>query len=287
MHTMILAALFTSAVSVSAQPAPAKPEAAIGFAPEAVVWQEAPPTMPAGSKMAVLEGNPRTDGMFTMRVRIPAGSAIPPHWHPRQERVTILSGAVDLGFGSIANAGSVTRYRSGSFYVNPPRVMHYLFFPEATEMQITGVGPWELLTTDISTQPGVTATATVTVRDITPAPGSEVTPSTTIKATVDYDIRNFRPSTYFLDFVFETTTPNRTIGVGPTVIVKGDRPLPGPPRPNYVESATGTITLTQELARVLALPELKHPVRLRIYVHEQLTETSSHVAGSSDWIEFH
>ena len=88
--------------------------------------------------------------------------------------------------------------------------MHYLFFPEATEMQMTGVGPWELLTTDISAQPGAPATATVTFRSITPAPGSVVTSSTTIKATVDYEIRNFRPSTYFLDFVFEATTPNRT-----------------------------------------------------------------------------
>lgn len=286
MRTLLIATLFASAVSVSAQPTPPKPEPPIGFTPEAVVWKDAPPTMPAGSKMAVLEGNPRTDAMFTMRVRVPAGSAIPPHWHPRQERVTILSGAVDLGFGSIANAGSVTRYRAGSFYVNPPRVMHYLFFPEATEMQMTGVGPWEILTTDISAQPGATATATVTVRNITPTPGSELTPSTTIKATVDYDIRNFRPSTYYLNFVFETTTPNRTFGVGPTVISPSDRP-PAPPRPNFVESATGTITLTQDLGRVLAFPELKRPIRLRIFVHEQLTESSSHVVGSSDWIEFH
>jgi quercetin dioxygenase-like cupin family protein len=284
MRTMIIAALFASAVSVSAQPGPPKAEPPIGLTPEAIVWKDAPPALPAGSKMAVLEGNPRNDGMFTMRVRFPAGSAIPPHWHPRQERVTILSGAVDLGFGSVANAGSVTRYRSGSFYVNPPRVMHYLFFPEATEIQITGVGPWEILMTDISTQPGAAATATVTVRNITPAPGSELTASTTIKTTVDYDIRNFRPSTYYLGIVFETTTPNRTFGVGPTVT--GDHP-PAPPRPNFVESATGTITLTQDLGPVFAHSEIKRPIRLRIFVHEQRTESSSRVAGSSDWIEFH
>jgi quercetin dioxygenase-like cupin family protein len=284
MRTMILAALLASAVSLSAQPAPPKPESPIGFTPESVVWKDAPPTMPAGSKMAVLEGDPHDDGMFTMRVRVPGGAAIPPHWHPRQERVTILAGAVDLGFGSVANAGAVTRYRAGSFYVNPPRVMHYLFFPEATEMQMTGVGPWELLTTDISEQPGAKATATVTVRSVTPAPGSAVTPSTTIKATVDYDIRNFKPSTYFLDFVFETTTPNRTIGIGRAI--PGDRP-PVPPRPDFVQNATGTITLTQDLARALLLPEIKHPVRMRVFVHEQVTESSNRVVGSSDWIEFH
>ncbi len=152
MRKIVIAVLIASTADLVAQ-TPPKPEPPIGFTPEAIVWSAGPPALPPGSKMAVLEGNPRAEGMFTMRVRVPAGSAIPPHWHPRQERVTILSGEVDLSFGSIANAGSVTRYRAGSFYVNPPRVMHYLFFPEATEMQMTGIGPWELQTSDIS-KPG-------------------------------------------------------------------------------------------------------------------------------------
>jgi quercetin dioxygenase-like cupin family protein len=283
MRTILIATLLAASV-LNAQTPPA-PEPPIGLTAEAMVWTDGPSTLPPGSKMTVLEGNPKIDGMFTMRVRIPGGSAIPPHWHPRQERVTILSGAVDLGFGSVANAGKATRYRAGSFYVNPPRVMHYLFFPEATEMQMTGVGPWELLTSDITPQPGAVPTATVTIRSITPPPGSELTPSTPITAVVDYTIGSFKPSTYWLDFVFETTTPNKTFGVGPEVITHGDRP-PAPPRPNYVISPGGTITLTQDLTRVLPNPQLKHPVRLRVYVHEQKTEMSNRVIGMSDWIEY-
>jgi quercetin dioxygenase-like cupin family protein len=282
MRTAIVVALFASSV-LTAQ-TPPKPDPPIGLVPEAMVWTDGPSTLPAGSKMAVLEGSPKADGMFTMRVRIPAGSAIPPHWHPRQERVTILAGAVDLGFGSVANAGNTKRYRAGSFYVNPPRVMHFLFFPEATEMQMTGVGPWELQTSDISA-PAAVPTATVTVRSITPLPGSELTASTPINAVVDYVIGSFQPSTYFLDFVFETTTPNKTIGVGVEVKAEGDRPI-APPRPNYLQSATGTITLTQDLSRVLLLPQLKHPIRARVFVHEQKTENSNRVVGMSDWIEF-
>ena len=277
MRTAIAIALLTA--NVLAAQTPPKPDPAIGLTPEAMVWTDGPPTLPPGSKMAVLEGSPKADGMFTMRVRIPAGSAIPPHWHPRQERVTILSGAVDLGFGSVANAGNTKRYRAGSFYVNPPRVMHFLFFPEATEMQMTGVGPWELQTSDINA-PAEVPTATVTVRSITPMAGSELTPSMTINAVVDYDIRAFKPSTYWLDFVFETTTPNKTVGVGPAF--RGTVP----PRPNYVQSATSTVTLTQDLSRILSAPELKHPIRVRIYVHEQKTETSNRVVGMSDWIEY-
>ncbi|MFL6248197.1 MAG: cupin domain-containing protein [Thermoanaerobaculia bacterium] len=127
---------------------PPKPDAPIAFTPEALVWADGPPSLPPGSKSVVLEGNPRADGMFTMRIRIPAGSALGPHWHPRHERVTVLSGTVELGFGSVANRANVVRYGAGSFYVNPPRVMHYIYYPEATEIQITGQGPWEIHTTD-------------------------------------------------------------------------------------------------------------------------------------------
>jgi len=276
MRTLILASLLAFTFNLGAQ----TPETPIGFIPEAIAFKDAPPTLPPGSKVSVLEGNPGAEGMFTMRVRIPAGSAIPPHWHPRQERVTVLAGAVDLGFGSVANKSSVTRYRAGSFYLNPPRVVHYLFFPENTELQITGVGPWELITTDPNEKPAAT---TVKVRDITPAPGSELTPTTTIKATIDYDIQNFRPDTYFLDFVFESRMPNRTIGIAPTVIPYRK----GATQTHFVESSTGTITLIQDLGRFLELPDLKHPIRMRVYVHEKRSETSNHVVGMSDWIEFH
>jgi hypothetical protein len=282
MRNAILITLLAASV-LNAQ-APPKPDAPIALTPDAMVWTDGPSTLPPGSKVAVLEGSPKDDGMFTMRLRIPAGSAIPPHWHPRQERVTILSGAVDLGFGSVANAGKTKRYAAGSFYVNPPRVMHFLFFPEATEMQLTGVGPWELQTSDINARAEV-PTATAVVRSITPQPGTELTPSMTISAVVDYDIRGFRPSTYFLDIVFETTTPNRMMGFGPEVKPSADHPL-APPRPNYVQTATGTVTLTQDLSRVLASSGIKHPIRMRVYVHEQKTETSNRVVGMSDWIEF-
>src|SRR5258708_8440004 len=271
MRTMLFAALLASITVASAQQTPPKPEMPIGITPEAVVWNDGSPTLPPGSKMAILEGSPRAEGMFTMRVRIPAGSAIQPHWHPRQERVTILSGEADLGFGTVAKKESVTRYRAGSFYINPPRVMHYLFFPEATEMQLTGVGPWELIATDPNAPPA--PSAVVTVHDIAPSAGSELTATTTFKAEVDYEIHNFRPGTYYLQIVFETTTPDRTFS-----IPSG--------KPKFIDSATGTATLTQDLRHILAQPTLKHPIRLRIYVQEQRTERSSHVAGMSDWIAF-
>ena len=286
LHSILISLSLLASATLAAQNPAANNQMPIALTPEAVEWTTASPDLPAGSKMAILEGDPSAQGMFTIRLRLPAGSAIPPHWHLRQERVTILTGAVDLGMGPVANGGSVTRFRAGSFFLTPPRIMHFLYFPEATEMQVTGVGPWESLHSDVSEPPGGKATATVSVRGITPPPGSTVTPSTIIKAVVDYDIRNFRPSTYYLDIVFETTTPNKTMIFGPSLPVPADR-IPGPPQPDFVPTATGTVTLTQELARPLSFPEVKRPPRLRIFVHEQQNATSSNVVCMSDWIEYH
>ena len=189
---MLLALLLVSAIAVS---------------PDAIVWKDAPPTLPAGSKTAVLEGDPRSEGMFTMRVRVPAGASLAPHWHPRDERVTVLSGAVELGFGTTADKSATKRYGAGSFYVNPPRTMHYVFFPEETVLQMTGIGPWEIHTTDIADREP--ASATLTLRRITPEPNAKVDEST----VVDYDVQNFRPDTYSFSVQFETTTPNRTFTI--------------------------------------------------------------------------
>jgi quercetin dioxygenase-like cupin family protein len=109
-----------------------------------IVWKDGPPTLPKGTKVAVLEGDPKQAGMFTMRLRVPAGSKVMPHWHPRPERVTILSGKVAVGFGDTWDDKELRGFGPGDFYVNPAQSHHYVFFPRSSVIQITGEGPWEL-----------------------------------------------------------------------------------------------------------------------------------------------
>ena len=265
---------------------PVETDDRIAFAPDAVIWTDAPPTLPKGSKLAVLEGNPRSEGLFTMRVRVPAGSALHPHWHPRHERVTVLSGTVELGFGSVADPRNVTRYGAGSFYVNPPRVMHFAFFTEDTEVQLTGVGPWESHTTDIEPRVGAKPTANIIVRSITPAPGTELTPETELVAEVDYSITSFRPETFFMTMQFESIVPNQTFNASSAIMGRPGEPPPPPPEPEMLTSARGTATVRQNMEGVLRHKSLKRPIRMRVFVHEQATEASSTVVETSDWIEF-
>src|SRR4051794_33883230 len=124
--------------------AAAPPPGAIQVDAAKLAWKDGPPTMPKGTKAAVLEGDPKQPGMFTMRLRVPAGSKVMPHWHPRPERVTILSGQVKVGFGDAWDDKAMHSFGPGDFYVNPPNSHHFVGFPRTSVIQITGEGPWEL-----------------------------------------------------------------------------------------------------------------------------------------------
>jgi quercetin dioxygenase-like cupin family protein len=53
-------------------------------------WVAGPPTLPAGVKIALIEGDPRETGPFTMRLWFPAGTRVAPHFHPGIEHATVI-----------------------------------------------------------------------------------------------------------------------------------------------------------------------------------------------------
>ena len=136
--------LWTAVLSFAAVAASAAPPGALQLQPEAMPWAAGSPAMPSGTRIAVLEGDPKAQRFFTIRLKVPAGSQIAPHFHPRDERVTVLSGTVAVGFGDAVDETAVTRFGAGSFYVNPANSHHYVLFPEESVVQVTGVGPWEV-----------------------------------------------------------------------------------------------------------------------------------------------
>jgi hypothetical protein len=81
-----------------------------------VQWGPAPPVLPAGAQIAVLEGNPSEKGPVTLRLRFPANYDIPAHWHSMTERLTVLSGALHVGMGDrLSRQASQTLEPGGSF----------------------------------------------------------------------------------------------------------------------------------------------------------------------------
>jgi quercetin dioxygenase-like cupin family protein len=132
-----------SVASSSAGPAPAaQPSSPIRVNVADVAWTDAPPSMPAGAKVAVLEGDPRKPAFFTMRLKLPAGARLAPHTHPADERVTVVSGAVHVALGEKFDPTKGKTISAGGYYVNPTPVPHYVWADEECVLQVTGMGPW-------------------------------------------------------------------------------------------------------------------------------------------------
>lgn len=113
---------------------------------ESIDWGPCPPGPLAGDGcgMAVLDGDPGAEQLFTFRVRITRPFVLPAHTHPRNERVTVIDGAVNVGFGSVVDKAASTRFEAGDFYVNRAGAIHFVWSDEPVTLQLTGIGPWAI-----------------------------------------------------------------------------------------------------------------------------------------------
>ncbi len=114
--------------------------------PETIEWGPCPPGPLAGEGcgMAVLEGDPKSEQLFTFRIRTTAPFVLPLHTHPRNERVTVLEGALNVGFGDTVDKAASTRFEAGDYYVNRAGAAHFVWSDEPMTIQLTGIGPWAI-----------------------------------------------------------------------------------------------------------------------------------------------
>ena len=115
------------------------------FAPDKITWGPAPAVFPAGAKAAVLDGDPARGGTFTMRLMMPDGYTIAPHFHPADEHVTVIKGKLMLGMGETFDEKQMQKLSSGTFGVIPARMRHYAKADGETILQLHGKGPWKLI----------------------------------------------------------------------------------------------------------------------------------------------
>jgi len=54
-----------------------------------------------GVKIAVIEGALNQAASIMFRLKFPANFKVPPHWHPGIEHITIISGTLHMGIGSV------------------------------------------------------------------------------------------------------------------------------------------------------------------------------------------
>jgi hypothetical protein len=106
-------------------------------------WKPCPPTLPSGCEIAVLEGDLQGADLFTARFRVNETFVMPPHWHPKDERVTIISGTAAVAFGAETEREDATEFGPGDYYVNARHAVHQVWIEGPTVLQITGIGPWK------------------------------------------------------------------------------------------------------------------------------------------------
>ena len=134
----------TAASAQTPQSAPPDQPHAIVAVPNALKWVPAPPSLPSGAQVAVMEGDPTKPGEFTMRLAMPDGYRIPPHWHPATEHVTVLEGTFLVGMGDVFKTQGATALEVGTFAALAPGVRHFAFAKGRTVIQLHGMGPWRL-----------------------------------------------------------------------------------------------------------------------------------------------
>jgi hypothetical protein len=115
------------------------------FTPPDIQWKDAPPILPSGAKVAVLDGDPGKPEYFAMRIKMPDGYKILPHWHPNVERLTIISGTANIAMGDKFDESKGTAMPAGSYTFMRPKVHHYFWTKGETEIQISTIGPWKLV----------------------------------------------------------------------------------------------------------------------------------------------
>jgi quercetin dioxygenase-like cupin family protein len=111
--------------------------------PGALKWGPAPPSLPPGSQLAVLVGDPTKPGVpYVFRVKLPDGYKVPPHWHPGDENVTVLQGTLLIGKGEKLEPSRMEELPAGSFGHMPKGMRHFALARGETVIQLHGVGPF-------------------------------------------------------------------------------------------------------------------------------------------------
>lgn len=116
-------------------------------------WVEGPASLPKGAKIAVLEGNPSEKGMFVFRLKLPDGYRVPPHTHPKTERITVIDGTFHVGMGKVFDQTATQPMPAGTYGYWPAGMTHFVWAKGETILQFHGEGPWTITYVDPADDP--------------------------------------------------------------------------------------------------------------------------------------
>ena len=140
-----IAGVASSFAQTAAPAGNAKPAAHVMVAaPGDVKWGPAPAALPPGAQAAVLDGDPGKSGLFVVRLKFPDGYHVPPHSHPTDEHLTVVSGTLMAGLGDTMKQADMHALTAGGYAKMPAGTNHYVRAKAETIVQITGTGPFQV-----------------------------------------------------------------------------------------------------------------------------------------------
>jgi quercetin dioxygenase-like cupin family protein len=107
-------------------------------------WGDAPPSLPKGAKVAVLNGDPGKAGGFAIMAKFPKGYKVPPHFHSQNENVTVISGTLYMGTGETADKKTGHALKPGGYSYMPAGTRHYAIAESETVIEVAGMGPFDV-----------------------------------------------------------------------------------------------------------------------------------------------
>ncbi|NCJ06170.1 DUF4437 domain-containing protein [Synechococcales cyanobacterium C] len=122
------------------------------YQPGEIDWQDGPDFIEPGADMALLAGDPEA-GAFTARLRLPPGYDIHSHYHTGAKYLTVVSGAMHIGFGDALDKTQGVVVPAGSFVKVPAGHNHYEWFEEETVLQVHVTDPFEVIYVDSALDP--------------------------------------------------------------------------------------------------------------------------------------
>lgn len=79
---------------------------------------------------------------YVIRIKHRDGLKVPPHWHPFDENLTVVSGTWIMGMGEKFDLSAAQEFPTGSYLLAPKNVPHFALCKEETIVQVHGIGPF-------------------------------------------------------------------------------------------------------------------------------------------------
>ena len=112
--------------------------------PVKLAWAPVGPNLLPGAQIAVLQGDVSRPELFTIRLKMPKGYVVKPHYHGTDLHVTVIEGTFSAGMGDAVELGSAPVLRAGDFVTVTAKQHHYDAARTDAVVQIYGMGPFSL-----------------------------------------------------------------------------------------------------------------------------------------------